>query len=117
LKQREAGPGAHVFVNQGGQPYTEQTLSEAISRIAKRAGITRIPVRAHVLRHTFNVYARVDGKLDPVMRASLLGHANTGTVMQYDHVMPDEAQPARAIMRRVFSLGPKIGASEDGAAR
>ena len=45
------------------------------------AGITRARIGSHMLRHTFNVVARVRAKLDVATRAELLNHVGTQTLL------------------------------------
>lgn len=51
LKLREAKADEPLLVNERGQSYTRTSLSELVRRLARKAGITRLTVRAHVLRH------------------------------------------------------------------
>jgi integrase len=78
--------------------WDRKPLSNMMARIGKRAGITRIRVSAHKLRHTANVVAR-RGNVDPYMRSVLLNHSNTRTVEVYDHLIPDEMYEARLKQR------------------
>lgn len=51
-----------LIVRDNGQPWTRTALSEAIVRLAKAAGITRLArVSAHKLRHTNSVFGRGAG--------------------------------------------------------
>jgi integrase len=101
LREREVGPDDPIFVNQAGTAYKKNTLTDVIYRLAKRAGITRIPVRPHVLRHTYNVLGDEAG-LSPVVRAGLLNHDDTSTVMRYDHLRPRREAEARAKVREAL---------------
>jgi site-specific recombinase XerD len=101
LREREVGPESPVFVNTQGNAYKRGTLIECVYRLAQRAGITRIPVRPHVLRHTYNTYGRIAG-LDPVVRSRLLKHRDSSTVVKYDHLLPLEEIDARAKVREAL---------------
>jgi integrase/recombinase XerD len=101
LRQREVKPDDPLLVNTRGDAYKRNTLTEMVYRLACRAGITRIPVRPHVLRHTYSVFARQAG-LDTVQRASLLNHSDTSTIHRYDHLMPGEAVSARSRVREAM---------------
>lgn len=94
LDERKAGPDSPVFVNQAGRAYTRTSLSEVVARIAKRAGITRIPVRPHVLRHTFATYAGANGA-SVVEIADMLNHSDTSTAAKYLHSLPGREAAAR----------------------
>jgi hypothetical protein len=56
-------------------------------------------VRAHTLRHTYNVVARSEAGLDEVQRAGLLNQTDTASVRRYDHLLPDETHDARERVR------------------
>lgn len=90
-----------LLVSATGTRYRRNTLSEVIYRLAKRAGITRIPVRPHALRHTYNVLGRQAG-LDAPTRAALLNHTDSSTVQRYDHLLPDETFEAREKVRAML---------------
>jgi site-specific recombinase XerD len=79
-----------------------------MARIGKQAGISRFRVSAHKLRHTGNVVARRGG-VDAVVWSALLNHADSRTVIQYDHVIPDELYEARLQQREALGryLTPK----------
>ena len=99
LRHREAGPKDPLLVNQSGHRYLRTVLSDVIARRARQAGIARIPVRAHTLRHTYNVVARSEAGLDEVQRAGLLNQTDTASVRRYDHLLPDETHDARERVR------------------
>jgi len=101
LRQREVKPDDSLLVNTRGSAYKRNTLTEMVYRLACRAGIRRIPVRPHVLRHTYSVFARQAG-LDTVQRASLLNHSDTSTIHRYDHLLPGEAVESRARVREAM---------------
>ena len=67
LKLREAAPGAPLLVTTRGARYTRTSLSEMVSKLAKRAGVVRIAVRAHVLRHSVATMRALRG---PTCRSS-----------------------------------------------
>lgn len=50
LRQREVRPNEPLLVDRYGEPYTVSAISRIVDRGARRAGITRIKVRVHVLR-------------------------------------------------------------------
>jgi len=91
-----------LLVNQRGKRWKRTALSNLMARIGKKAGIGRFRVSAHKLRHTGNVVARRGG-LDAVVRSALLNHADTRTVDQYDHLIPDELYEARLQQREALS--------------
>jgi site-specific recombinase XerD len=61
-----------------------------VARLAVRAGIQRVPVSAHTLRHTFTVHylQRHPGKLRDL--ADLLGHASLDTTAVYTKPSRDD---------------------------
>ena len=91
LREREAGSDETLLVNTAGQAYTRQTLSEMIVRTARRVGVTRLPVRAHVIRHSIASLAAANGATEHEL-AEMLNHAGTATVRRYVHgIRPDAA--------------------------
>ena len=100
LAQRgEVKPTDPLLLNLKGKRWCRRTLSLLTRRLGKRAGITRLLVSAHKLRHTMNVVGRRGG-LDTYMRSQLLNHTTTRTLEQYDHALPDELYEARLAQRK-----------------
>jgi integrase len=87
-------PGDPILVNRSGERWNRSALSELMMRIGKAAGIDRLRVSAHKLRHTANVVARVSG-IDAYTRSRLLGHSNPASLARYDHLVPGELHQAR----------------------
>ena len=100
LKFREAAQDAPLLVNERGERYTRTTLSEMILRQAIRAGITRIPVRAHVLRHSVATLASANGVDVPTI-AAMLNHSDIHTVARYVH-RQDAVDAARDKVREAL---------------
>lgn len=95
LKQREAGSDDPLLVNSKGVAYTRTSLSEMVARLARRAGITRLPVRAHLLaRHSPASLAGQAGATEFEI-AAMLRHANTATARRYVHGVTGEAARER----------------------
>lgn len=101
IKFREAGGKDPLVVNQAGHRYSRSAVYEVIRRIAARAGITRLPVGPHTLRHSYANAARAAG-CDVTTQAALLNHTDTGTVQRYNHLMPEETFTARERVREVM---------------
>jgi site-specific recombinase XerD len=85
LKSRESPAGdAHLFLSErGGKPLALRTIQATVSELARRARITRLPVSAHTLRHSFALryLKRNPGQL--VELAALLGHESLDTTAVY----------------------------------
>lgn len=84
LRFREARPTDPLLVNEHGDRYSRTSLSELVLRLAKKAGITRIKVRAHVLRHSVATLAISSGADVPTV-AAMLNHSDIHTVQRYVH--------------------------------
>ena len=97
LRFREARPHDPLLVNERGERYTRTSLSEMVLRLAARAGITRIPVRAHVLRHSVATLADETGASVPTI-AAMLNHSDVHTAQRYIH-RNEAVDAARAAVR------------------
>jgi len=100
LRFREAKPTDPLLVNEKGDRYTRTTLSEAVLRLARRAGITRILVRAHVLRHSVATMAS-SLKVDVPTIAAMLNHSDIHTAQRYVH-RHDAVDAAREAIREAL---------------
>lgn len=90
-------PEAPLLVRGDGSPWNRLALTKAVARAARVAGVLRIRVSAHVLRHTFNVAARSAG-VDPTVRSRLLNHASSATLQKYEHAAAAEVDRARTLV-------------------
>lgn len=102
------GPGEPLLINVAGKRWNRKPLSNLMARIGGRAGITRIRVSAHKLRHTGNVVARRSG-MNEYVQSRLLNHSNTKTIQEYQHLLPDELWAARVQQRQ--GLAAYLGAA------
>lgn len=100
LRFREARPTDPLLVNEKGERYTRTTLSEMVLRLARKAGITRILVRAHVLRHSVATMASATGADVPTI-AAMLNHSDIHTVQRYVH-RKDAVDAAREAVREAL---------------
>jgi site-specific recombinase XerD len=101
LKLRQAEPDEALLVNLHGHRYTRTHLSDMVLRLARKAGITRIPVRAHVFaRHSPASLAGQDGA-SVFEIAAMLRHRNANTANRYVHGVTGDA--ARARVRALVS--------------
>lgn len=89
---------APLLVNSRGEKWTRSGLSQRVAQIAAQAGITRLRVSAHKLRHTAASLALASG-VNPLAVSKLLNHSNLKTTEQYLHLMPDALIEARARQR------------------
>lgn len=99
-------PGEPLLVNASGRRWTRTYLSQTMTRLGVKAGITRFRVSAHKLRHTANVIGRLSGQ-DALVRSAMLTHSNPRTLERYDHLVPGELHQARE--RQRAALGQYIG--------
>lgn len=79
-----------LFLSERGGAMPARTIQAVISQLARRAGIDRVRVSAHTLRHTFalNYLRQNPGKL--VELASLLGHESLDTTAIYTRPSSEE---------------------------
>jgi site-specific recombinase XerD len=101
LHRNLPGPSEPLLTNQAGERFLRSTLYQVIVRLGRAAGITRVKVNPHAIRHLWNLTAREQG-VDQVIRAKLLNHADTRTLAEYDHIMPQETARAREQVRQAL---------------
>jgi site-specific recombinase XerD len=79
-----------VFLSKRGTSLAVRSAQAIVAQLARHAGIQRIPVSAHTLRHTFAVHylQRHPGKLRDL--ADLLGHASLDTTALYTRPSRDD---------------------------
>lgn len=87
-------PDEPLLVNSEGKRWHRASLSNMIVRLAETAGVTRLRVSAHKVRHTANVISRLAGT-DAATRGRLLGYSSLRSLERYEHVMPHELHQAR----------------------
>jgi site-specific recombinase XerD len=97
IEAREARDRDPLLVTARGLRFTKASLSEAVLRVARGAGITRVPVRCHVIRHSVATLASATGAEVPTI-AALLNHAGLGAVQHYVH-RHDAVDAAREAVR------------------
>jgi len=97
----ETGLQDPVFLADTGATLSVRSIQSLITELARRARITRIPVSAHTLRHTFALgYLRQNpGKL--VELATLLGHDSLDTTAIY--TLPSEEDLAADVERSCYN--------------
>jgi integrase len=76
-------------------------LSQMVMQAARRAGITRLPVRAHVLRHSVATFAVAAGA-DVRAVAALLNHSNLQTAQRDIHNWSERVDGTREDVRRLL---------------
>ena len=87
-------PSAPLIVNSRGQRWTRTGLSQLMARIAVDAGVHRIKVSAHKLRHTAATVALASG-VNPLAVSRLLNHSSLSITQQYLHLAPGALDQAR----------------------
>lgn len=101
LREREADPGEPLLVNSHGRAHDRRGISQLVFRAAESAGIHRVPVRAHVLRHSVATLA-MDSGADVRDIASLLNHSNLATAQRYIHNRSARVDSTRAAVRELL---------------
>jgi integrase/recombinase XerD len=87
-------PDSALLVGRDRQRMSRSAIANMIGRLATAAGVSRLRVSPHKLRHTANVIARL-ANVDPPTRSRLLGHSSQRSLERYDHVLPHELHDAR----------------------
>lgn len=91
----EPGEGDVVFLSERGSPLSKRAVQHAVTVMAARAGIDRIVVGPHTLRHTFALRYLAENPGDLVGLAQLLGHESLDTTAIY--VQPSREDLARRL--------------------
>ncbi len=95
-----------LFLSDTGTRWSVRAMQWLITQLARRAHLTRIPVSAHTLRHTFALgYLQQNpGKL--VELATLLGHESLDTTALY--ALPSGIEVAGEVLDLASGNGPEI---------
>jgi integrase/recombinase XerC len=74
---------APVFLSKRGTPLAVRSIQAVVTQLTRQAGLQRLPVSTHTLRHTFAMHylQRHPGKLRDL--AALLGHESLDTTAVY----------------------------------
>lgn len=101
-EREETGTQDPVFLSDTGSALSLRSIQSLISQVALRAHITRIPVSAHTMRHTFALgyLKQSPGKL--VELATLLGHESLDTTAIY--ALPSEEDLAADVQRSSYNV-------------
>ena len=83
LEERE-GDAGWLFLTRSGGPLRREDLWRIVRRRAQQAGIPRVRLHPHTLRHSFATHLLRHG-MDLRTLQSLLGHASLGTTEVYTH--------------------------------
>jgi site-specific recombinase XerD len=103
-------PDTPILIDAYGKRMKRGGLSYLILKLAGRAGIKRIPVRPHIVRHTVNTVRRASG-IDSLTRSRLLTHTSPASLASYEHGTPEELVAARASQRAALEEIIRRGAS------
>jgi site-specific recombinase XerD len=91
-------PEDYVFLSErGGKPLALRTIEATLADLGQRARIRRLPVTAHLLRHTFAVRYLQHNPGQLVELATLLGHESLDTTALYTR--PTAEQLAAGVER------------------
>ena len=101
-----------VFPSASGKPFHTSSVSDALQRAAKAAGVGRI-VSTKTFRRTWNTLAILDG-IDPTLIRANTGHSTDGMTDLYGRFRTEHMVDVQE--RVVGFLGGAVGAVEDGDA-
>ena len=94
------GKGGLLFRSPTGEPLHAPVIQEELDRVAKAAGIPRIPF--HGLRHTVATVL-ANASVAPQIIQRRLGHARIGITMDlYAHKAPGQDAPAAEVLEEFF---------------
>lgn len=99
LRRGLPDPGEPLLVDERGHRFTVSQLTSRMMRLGKRAGIFRLVVSPHRIRHTSASIVWSETQ-DRVLLAELLNHQGTRHVERYIHLLPGASVEGRAAQRR-----------------
>jgi site-specific recombinase XerD len=85
-----AGASAPLFLSGRDSALPVRSIQAVIASVARRARLSRIPVSAHTLRHTFALAYLRDNPGKLVELATLLGHDSLDTTALYTRSSPED---------------------------
>lgn len=91
LKQHRHLRSERVLCTADGQPLTQKMVQAAVSRVSRRAGVTKAGV--HILRHTFCSHLAMRGAPARAIQ-ELAGHMDLSTTQRYMHLSPAAVEAA-----------------------
>jgi integrase len=105
-----------ILVNQAGKRYTRTALQYLVVKTARRAGIDRVRISPHKIRHTVNVVRTVGGMTSRT-RSKLLGQSSERSQERYDHVVQGELHAAKDLQAKGLAeyLGAITGSDQKSA--
>lgn len=93
-KHPETDAALPLLANRKGERYTRQDLYNLVRKVGEQAGITRLRVGPHTLRHTINVI-RDQGGVNDYERSRMLGQADPRSQQRYRHVVTGQLRAAK----------------------
>ena len=89
-KEEKPPENQYIFQSKRNTPLSLRSIQEMVLNMGRRAGITRIKLTSHILRHTFaSKYLKANPGMI-VELATLLGHASLNTTAIYTKPSQDE---------------------------
>jgi len=84
LSSRNTESGTdYVFLSERQTPLSTRSIQAIVTALAKRAGIKRIKISPHTLRHTFAINYLKQNSSNIVQLANLMGHESLDTTAIY----------------------------------
>lgn len=104
ITHERKGQSLYLFVH-GGKPLCQPSLTRLMSRVGKRAGLTRT-LGCHLLRHTFaTLYLKNGGDTFTLQR--LLRHATPAMTTRYLHYQTDDLRSKLEALSPLRGVGNK----------
>jgi integrase len=86
-KWAKANPEGPIFRNLRGVPWTQSSIDCRFKRMEEKLGFKPY---AYAMRHSYIHHGLTKGKVDPVVMATLAGHADTTMIVKvYGHLLKD----------------------------
>jgi site-specific recombinase XerD len=110
MRVRPGGDDSAVFLNRFKRRLSGRSVENLVKKYVRRAGITKLKISPHKLRHTFATLLHVKD-VDLLEIQSLMGHASITSTQIYTHT---NANRLRRAVNRLDGVGSGAGYSSEG---
>jgi site-specific recombinase XerD len=85
----------YLFANRDGESISIGSVQQFIRRLARKAGLDKVKVSCHILRHSFATQYLINGA-NVFLLKEVMGHSSLLTTLKYTHLQPADLQNQHA---------------------